>query len=71
MKHDSWFYCTLNFYYHMMGATVGTLNVYVETPDDNDLGVSLDFIVTRFSCRALVFNKLWADLMYYRADGYP
>ena len=50
MKHDGWFYCTLNFYYHMMGATVGTLNVYVETPDDNDLGVSLDFIVTRFSC---------------------
>ena len=40
MKHGGWFYCTLNFYYHMMGATVGTLNVYVETPDDGDLGVS-------------------------------
>ena len=40
MKHNSWFYCTLNFYYHMMGSTVGALNVYVETPDDNDLGVS-------------------------------
>ena len=40
MVHEDWFYCTLHFYYHMMGVSVGTLNIYVETPDDKDLGVS-------------------------------
>ena len=42
MKTASYYDCYLNFYYHMMGDSLGSLNVYLQTPDhvDDNLGVS-------------------------------